>query len=291
MPKNLPKAKNFKQSKNWLFTDFLLLDLTDKYSCNQDIVNYICWGREICPKTKKLHLQGWIQFRNKKRLSEVKKFFVGPAGQKQTHLESCRGSAQQNDVYCKKDGDFTSHGKYTSQGIRSDLEQIARELKDPNKTLAQVMWDHPEKAIQYGRSMQFVKQQYDARTAPNWRKVDVELKYGVTGSGKTRDAMNTLYKEDTYKIQGHDIGTWWDGYEGQKMLVIDEYNNDVIITRLLQLLDGYQVRLPVKGSFVYAKWTNVIITTNLNLDEIHSQAKPQHKDALDRRINTYTHYE
>lgn len=161
---------------------------------------------------------------------------------------------------------------------------------DPNKSLTDVMLAHPEKAIQYGRSMQFLKQKIMNRQAPDWRNVNVELKYGLTGTGKTRDAMNTLYKNDTYKIQGHDIGTWWDGYEGQKCLVIDEYSNDMQIQHLLNLLDGYKVRLPVKGSFVYANWTCVIITTNLELDEIHPLAKQAHQDALWRRINTTTKY-
>jgi len=287
----MPKQASYTQSRNWCFTDFEMLDLDDLFNKNSDIIRYLCWGREVCPTTLKEHFQGWVQFRNKKRLGSVKNLFANTEGKQKTHFESCKGTPLQNDVYCKKGGDWTHLGKYKSQGCRSDLEQIARELMDPNTTLRDVMMDHPEKAIQYGRSMQFFKQKVQEEQAPDWRNVDVSLYYGLTGTGKTRDAMNTLYKNDTYKIQGHDIGTWWDGYEGQKMLVIDEYNNDVKITRLLQLLDGYKVRLPVKGSFVYANWTSVIVTTNLEIDEIHSLAKEQHRDALWRRINTITKYE
>jgi len=64
--------------------------------------------------------------------------------------------------------------------------------------------------------------------------------------------------------------------------VIDEYANQVKITRLLGILDGHLLRLNMKGTFGYANWDLVIITTNL--DVLHSKANPLHQDALERRI-------
>lgn len=286
MPSKKQSRAKPTQSRNWCFTDFELLNLETIYAENSDIIRYMCWGAEVCPQTERQHYQGWIQFRNKKRMGGVKTLFRT----KKIHVESCRGSPEQNDTYCKKDGAWVHKGKFLSQGCRSDLEQIARELMDPKKTLNQVILDHPEKAIQYGRGFAHLKKVVLEEAAPNWRNVFVEVKWGKTGTGKTRDAMNNLLKDDTFKIQGHQIGKWWDGYHGQKHIVIDEYSNNVPISKMLELLDGYKIRLEVKGSFTFAQWTYVTITTNLKPDEIHENARPEHRAALQRRVDTWTEY-
>ena len=59
---------------------------------------------------------------------------------------------------------------------------------------------------------------------------------------------------------------------------------------MLALLDGYQVRLNQKGTHSYANWNKVFITTNLKPDELHSEAKPAHRDALFRRITIVVNY-
>ena len=92
-------------------------------------------------------------------------------------------------------------------------------------------------------------------------------------------------EEAEYRIQGTQL-SWWQDYDGEKCICIDEYNNDVPIGEMLNLLDGYQLRLNVKGSHTYANWTKVYITTNLKLDELHANAKQAHRDALFRRITT-----
>ncbi len=279
------------QSRNWCFTDFELLPLNEIYENNKDIIRYMCWGLETCPTTGRKHNQGWIQFRNKKRLNGVRGAFKHSDVPKiKIHLESCRGSPEQNDTYCKKDGHWVHIGKFKTQGCRSDLEQIARELMDPNKTFNEVVLDHPEKSIQYINGMLKVHKVILEERTPAWRNVSVNIFHGSTGTGKTRDAMNNLHRDDTYKIQGHQIGKWWDGYMGQKHIVIDEYSNDVPIQKLLCLLDGYKLRLEVKGSFVYANWTHVTITTNLSPDEFHPMAKLEHQKALERRITQWVPY-
>ena len=119
-----------------------------------------------------------------------------------------------------------------------------------------------------------------------FRQVNVEVIEGETGQGKTRHAYGDEAK-DIYKIEG-DSMQWWDGYEGEKTIVIDEYSNQLPITKLLNILDGYQLRLPIKGGHTYANWTKVYITTNNPWEEWHEHAKPMHRDALKRRITKWT---
>lgn len=267
------------QSRNYCFTDFELLDMKSIYNSYEDIIRYLCWGEEICPKTKKKHFQGYIQFKNKKRLGGVKKIF----GTKKIHLESCKGSALQNKKYCAKDNKFTELGKFVTQGQRTDLEQIQKELKkDPN--IDNIMENHFQTYCRYRNGIKDYAEKCAKDNSKEFRKVEVIYIYGETNAGKTKTAM----KDAQFKIEGDNL-KWWDGYNHEKIILIDEYDNDIKITKLLNLLDGYQLRLPIKGGFTYANWTKVYITSNIHPDNLHQQAKPQHRRALFRRIDKIIH--
>ncbi len=263
----------FQQSRNWCFTDFELLDWTKIYDTSNDI-RYICWGEETCPKTSKKHYQGWIQIEKKKRLGGIKKVCQS----KKIHLESCRGSENENNKYCQKDNLYKTIGEYTTQGKRTDLDEL-KNIIDNGGTLESIANENFQAFIQYNRGFQEYKKMVDKKLRNKFRKVEVIHIYGDTGLGKTRKAMEY---EDVYKIQGSQL-KWWDGYDGEATLVIDEYDNQVPITELLSILDGYQLRLEIKGSFTYANWTKVIITSNY--EELHENAKDLHKIALKRRIS------
>lgn len=264
--------KTYPKSRKWCFSDFELLDMTSIYDSQKDIIRYLCYGEELCPKTKKKHYQGWIQFFNQKRLSAVKKAF----GTKKLHLEPCNGTEEQNDLYCKKDGVFHEFGKFVTQGARTDLEHVKQMLTE-RKPMLEVANAHFGDFIRYHRGFYKYDQLLCQEQTKAFRKVKVILLRGTTGKGKTRLAM----KYSTFKIQGSQL-QWWDGYQQDKIICIDEYNNDVGITHLLDLLDGYQLRLPIKGGFTYANWDTVYLTTNLEI--LHINAKQAHQDALKRRI-------
>ena len=263
----------FTQSKNWCFTDFELLDWAKIYRETDDI-KYICWGEEICPQTRKKHYQGWIQIVNKKRLGGIKKV----CRSKKLHLEACRGSEGQNQVYCQKDNLYKQKGEFTTQGKRTDLDEL-KKIIDKGGTLEDIANENFAAFIQYNRGFQEYKRIVDKSRRKCFRIVKTIHIHGETGLGKTRAAMS--YYDDTYKIQGNAL-QWWDGYDGEKTLIIDEYDSQIPCTELLGILDGYQLRLPIKGSFTYANWNNVIITSNYK--RLHKNAKKMHRDALKRRI-------
>lgn len=87
---------------------------------------YHIYGREVCPTTGRKHLQGFIRLKNARNLSQMKKFLTFP----QVHLESTKGSDEQNRTYCMKDGDFWEQGTMSSQGKRSDLEDYHQAVLD-----------------------------------------------------------------------------------------------------------------------------------------------------------------
>ncbi len=269
MPKKIQRARN------WVFTDFELLDYKVIFSACNDIIKFIGWGEEICPKTQKKHNQGWIQMRSQKTMFGMKKLF----GTKKLHLEPMRGSPEDSQKYCMKDGKFHFLGTFTSQGVRSSMEEM-KVMVDNGATQYDIATENITQFIQYGKRWDAYRSLLMEEKSRAVRNVEVILHYGPTGTGKTHTALNS--EEDVYLIHGDSL-EWWNHYKGQKTICIDEYANDLKITRLLNLLDKYQCRLPTKGGFTYALWTKVYITTNLT--HLHEQARPEHRAALDRRIN------
>lgn len=241
-------------------------------------VRYVIYGREVCPTTKKIHYQSYIETFGSQRISFHRKLFG-----KSVHAEVRKGTREEARDYCKKDKDFIELGRWISgQGHRSDLEEIAASLVEGKRTLTQVMEESPTVYCKYRNGIRDLAALGTKKKTNKFRKVKVVVLSGPTGCGKTREAMEHCQ----YKTEGRSL-KWWQDYCGEDSILIDEYNNDVGITEMLNILDGYQLRLNVKGSHTYANWTTVYITTNLKKDEFHINAKQAHKDALFRRITEW----
>lgn len=239
-------------------------------------VRYAIYGKEICPETKKTHWQSYVEMFGSQRLSFIKKIYG-----RTVHAEVRKGTRNEAKTYCQKDGEYVELGKWISgQGHRSDLEEVGTKLIAGDMTLKEVMEETPTLYCKYRNGLKDLASAGVKKKTKAFRKVEVIVLSGPTGCGKTRQAM----EEDPYKITGSNLN-WWQDYDGEGTLLIDDYNNDVGITTMLNLLDGYQLRLNVKGSHTYANWTKVYITTNLKKDELHPNAKPAHREALFRRIN------
>nr|QXP07652.1 MAG: replication associated protein [Arizlama virus] len=260
--------------RHWCATFF-----SEPKRINDTNLRYMIVGEEICPNTKKVHWQCYLEFKTPVSMKQIKTIF----DDKTIHLEKRNGTKEQARDYCKKDGKFTEYGIWcTGQGFRTDLKSLTAEMAS-GKRINEIMVENPEVYCKYRNGLKDIQASLDKKNSNEFREVEVEVISGPTGCGKTRKAMENA----TFKIEGSEMN-WWDGYDADESIVIDEYDNDVICTRLLNLLDGYQLRLPVKGGFTYARWKKVYITTNLRKHELHAKAKKAHIDALFRRITRWT---
>lgn len=240
-----------------------------------DKVRYSIFGEEICPRTSKKHWQGYIELTTPQRGSYIAKIY----NDKQIKFFVRAGTRDQARDYCKKDNKYEETGTWiVGQGHRSDLESVVEELKT-GKKLSNLMLDNPKVYCQYRNGLKDIAAKVTADNIPIFRNVEITLLTGPSGCGKTRTAM----EEATYKIQGSQLN-WWQDYDGDDVICIDEYNNNLPIDELLAVLDGYKLRLNVKGSHTYAAWNKVFVTTNLTVDQLHANAKEEHRNALFRRI-------
>lgn len=237
----------------------------------------------------RLHYQGYAEFNKKLRFQAIKDRFQAPT----LHVERCSGDQQSNIAYCSKDdtkcGDCTMGrteiGQRKVQGHRTDLDDI-KQLVCSRKSLYEIFEAHPGSFFRYSKGIALAKSLYEKEMCCGFREVTVEVWWGATGTGKTRKAYADY--PELYKLDHSENTVWWDGYHGQSTLLIDDFYGYIRYSMLLNLLDRYPMRLPIKGSHVQANWTQVIITSN----EEWSRWYPKIEDtsALRRRITKITHF-
>ncbi len=141
----------------------------------------------------------------------------------------------------------------------------------------------------YGNSLAKYRKlvECDQRTGQD-REVEVYVLARATGCGKTRTAVRKGGEaEGGYYLLHAGDTKWWDGYSGQEVLIVDEWNNDKPLPWLLKMCDRYPVRLEIKGGCTWANWNRVYITTNLTMNEFHPRAKPAHLQAFNRRLTEW----
>ena len=165
-------AQKFTQSKNWIFTDFQLLNWDIIFKSNEDI-RFIGWGEEICPKTNRKHIQGWLQLYKKKRLAAMKKILG-----KEIHLETARGSAEQNEKYCSKDNKYKSIGDYTFQGKRTDLQTLYEEIMAGKKNLKDVADEQFDTYCKYRNGFKDAQKWADETNSESFRLIHTTVHSG-----------------------------------------------------------------------------------------------------------------
>ena len=96
---------------------------------------------------------------------------------------------------------------------------------------------------------------------PKWEnKREIILIHAEPGAGKTSWVEENF--KDVYKQPVQKNMEWFDGYNGQETMVIDEFEGQMQLTNLLRVLDIYLEMLPVKGSFVWHTAKRIIVITN-----------------------------
>lgn len=232
------------------------------------------------------HYQGYSRFKAPVRLSALKKLGVDFG---RAHFEIAKGNEQQNIAYCTKQDSHLAGpwelGERSQQGKRTDLDDVAADVKSGH-SLKRIAEDHPSAFIKYHRGITELR---NTLRAPEPRDFLTELWvfYGTPGTGKSY-AANTIGRElGMYSPVFGNSGLWWDGYDGQHVIVLDEFKCQIPLAHLKRMADRYEYKVDVKG-LTAVQFTSkiIIITTNIEFDfwYISDKVSNTERDALRRRI-------
>lgn len=231
------------QGVNWAFTynnpDGLvsLADFPD--------ATYLVFQEEV-GESGTYHLQGHVHFSKNKRKAAVMDMIP------EAHFELVRNAAK-SIKYCQKlesriDGPYIE-GDEPTPGKRNDLIEFVEESREHNGFReVEMVEEFPSILARYPRFAATVNRMYtpSRTTAPK-----VFVFYGPTATGKSRFAnLLAHYLGSCYRVpQAKGSGLYFDGYDGQTVLLFDEmYGNRMSWSSLLEVTDRYPNILPIHGS-------------------------------------------
>lgn len=253
-------------------------------------ITYGIMQKEICPSTGSEHWQCYFELRSQQRLSAVKEIL----GDEKCHVESRRGTAQEAADYCRKiesavPGSLIEFGTMKQQGKRSDIESLVNLVRE-GKSNIEILETMPGTYARMYKAVDRIRWDIRAASSSSWRQLEVLVLYGATGTGKTRFAIESCPPDQAWFKLDVANNLWWDGYSNEDILIIDDFYGWIKYGLLLNVLDGYKLRLEVKGGFTWASWRRVIITSNKHPRDWYKEPQGQLVDgvpaALARRITS-----
>lgn len=284
MPEKEPRYRQWTATL-WLHMAQTCLEQTMKNLTDTGKVRFIAYGEEVCPSTGALHYQAYLVFYQPQQRSRCTKLFGDGH-----HFEPMYGSLKQNEAYCSKEGSFKKLGDEPKQGERNDLIGVTR-LIDAGDHLWDIAVDneiHRSAVVKYHSGLQ----KYEAhvrerkRKAEGFKPPEVYIRHGEPCVSKTRYIYDRHGYNDVW-VWNPSLGTFFDGYCGQRIAVFEDVQKGSIpqLSYLKQLLDGYPIRVNIKGGS--AIWTPEIIyiTSNeLPCSWFDWDGSSAHYDALMSRV-------
>jgi len=246
---------------------------------------YTCANLEIAPTTGTLHLQGFVYFHNAHSQSSLKK----AVPRARLDVVTRDHDAGQCAEYCLK-GDDTEcpflmwpqwakdcgpdkfpyeFGDPPEQGRRLDLESIAQAfLASDEERFAQ---DYPAQYVRNFRGLRALREVLDHHRDPTYPPMCFWF-WGASGTGKTRRAFSFAGiakkahdsespEENRGSTYWKNNTKWWDGYNQELTVIIDDFDASKWDFRdLLNLFDRYPLTVERKGGAAKIRSEYFIIT-------------------------------
>lgn len=232
-----------------------------------DGIVFMVFQLEACPTTQRKHMQGYMELDKQVNLSTLKNKYS-----KTANWGKCDGDQASNIKYCTKNdtriaGPWT-FGEKKKQGQRNDILQACDRIKQ-GEGLKGIAMDTPEIIVKYHRGLDRLRLLVGGKR-DGTQAVSVTYHYGPAGAGKSRAAFEQARQlGDYYVKEGNN--KWWDGYDGEKIVIIDELRTGregVQLATLLRWLDRYECKVETKGGTINLLATEFIITSTKTPEEL-----------------------
>lgn len=226
------------------------------------------------------HIQGVFQFNQPKLFNTLRKYF------KNNHIEKIHDlNASIN--YCKKSNDYMEFGEITKQGQRTDIEAFTQAIVAGYSDI-ELLTEFPSQTQRYLHNIDKIRQMiltefYQKNLRHNLKVIFIS---GDAGVGKTRYIYVRHNITDIYRVS--DYKNPFDNYKGQKILVLDEYNNQLNIQLLLNILDIYPLLLPARYNDKWACYEQVYVISNYDFNDLFGYYDESIYRAIRRRFNLIT---
>lgn len=108
---------------------------------------------------------------------------------------------------------------------------------------------------------------------------------GPPGTGKTHWAKTFCLGRSSYWLPKQANTQWWDGYDGQEVVVIDDFSGWLPYQMVLRLCDKYPYAVQTRGAAKQFTSKFIIFTSNNHIHDWWSPAAVPDKSAFMRRVS------
>lgn len=227
--------------------------------------------KEIAPTTLKEHIHIYIQFSRSVRLSL--------SGICHAHVEKCRGSAQQNIDYIKKDGDIIwEDGEVKKKGAKT-IEDIKKMNKEDRDLLPAQLYNIVQKIN--------MKETNEINIDSIFKSdIEVIYIYGDSGVGKTKKAME-IFKEKGKQIINmvkYENGFWNGLGESDACLYDDFRDSHMKPSEFINFIDYNKHQMNIKGGYQLNEYKLIIITSVQSPNDIYKNVDGEPRKQWMRRM-------
>jgi len=281
------------RSKNWTLT-LWNTDALDILKNSNPL--YLVYGPEKCPTTGKEHYQCFVHYRLQKYQTAMRKLYTGH------DVQIARGTAEQNRRYIvgpyHKDGkekpfnpDAVEIGQIPEQGKRNDINEFIKAIKqgrreddlDDDFGLLRAKYARFEEKKINECAKKKAKIMFKENIVP-----EVHVRWGPPRTGKTRFVYEKHGVDNVFRLTGGDGSKgsiWWSSYDGQEVILLDEFRGQMNWDYLLQLTDRYPMELQTKGGSTWRCCKYIYICSNISPDKWYANDL---YEALSKRFTSIT---
>lgn len=227
-----------------------------------------------------VHLQGFVYFKNPRSFKAIKQLFP------KAHIEIAK-SIKNCIEYCSKD-DTRIRGPYEKgnkpeQGKRDDLKEVHQLINNGTSVLS-LRQENPMLYHQYGRTLNQLETDAKNNNIRTSMTQGIWI-FGSTGKGKSHMARELCNKKTVYTHTVKDKG-WWDRYDQQQIVLIDDYRGEIDYNELLKLVDKWEHYVCRRGKDPISFTSEgVIITSSLPPHKVYKNRVLEDSiDQLKRRF-------
>lgn len=262
----MPKKRTNVRFRRWTWT--INLAKVDDFEADNVDPERMAWAPPLDPahvllrylicklevgESDTVHWQGYSELKDKVSMKKVKEVLACPW----MHLEPSNGNAEDNQEYVSKEAsslgfEVIEWGKPStdSQGARNDLLAVKDSI-DAGRSIEEIVDLHFGEYVKYHHGIEKAMAKLKAGARPPTRDVKSYLLWGPTGTGKTHGAIAKAEELGLhYYIKSFDTAEvkWWDQYNGEEVLILDEFEGQIPLHHLKRLLDKYPVECSRRGS-------------------------------------------
>lgn len=259
-------------------------------SCFQSVF-YWCMADEVGEEGT-YHTHVFLCSNSGIRFSTIKKHFEGG------HFERCKGTAQENRDYVSKSGKWEKDkkGETSISGTFYESGEIPPERKGSKVsfedvydflasglTTMEVVEECPSLILQMDK-IEFARQAFlREKYKTTRRELEVTYIYGASRTGKTRSVMDKFGYDKVYRVT--DYKHPFDNYNGQDVIIFEEFRSSLSLSEMLNYLDNYPVELRCRYSNKQALYTKVFVISNIAITDQYPGHPYDDLDAFYHRFN------